>query len=61
MSNSYLESCINFPIENDVLLDVVEKAKDWALMHGAGMRTKASFNPDVMQVFIIFTNLIMTF
>lgn len=50
MSNSYLASCINFPIERDVLLDVVEKAKDWALMHGVGLRSKANFNPDVMQV-----------
>lgn len=52
MSNSYLETCINFPLENQVLLDVVEKAKDWALMHGAGLRSKASFNPDVMQVWL---------
>lgn len=50
MSNSYLESCINFPIENSVLLDVVEKAKDWALMHGAGLRSKTNVNPDIMQV-----------
>lgn len=50
MSNSYLASCINFPIERDVLLDVVEKAKDWALMHGVGLRSKANFNPDIMQI-----------
>lgn len=53
MSNSYLESCINFPLDSNVLLDVVDKAKDWALMHGAGLRSKASFNPDVMQVLIV--------
>ncbi|XP_037046210.1 glutathione synthetase-like isoform X2 [Bradysia coprophila] len=50
MSNSYLATCINFPIERDVLLDIVEKAKDWALMHGVGLRSKANFNPDVMQI-----------
>lgn len=50
MPNSYLDSCINFPIEKDVLLDVVEKAKDWALMHGVGLRSRGTFNPDVMQV-----------
>lgn len=45
-----LPSCIPFPIEEEQLLDVVTKAKDWALMHGAGMRSKAAFNPNIMQV-----------
>ncbi|XP_055607671.1 glutathione synthetase-like isoform X1 [Uranotaenia lowii] len=44
-----LESCIPLPIEETKLLDVVEKAKDWAIMHGAAMRSKAEFNPDVLQ------------
>lgn len=45
-----LPSCIPFPIAKEQLLDVVDKAKDWALMHGAGMRSKAAFNPNIMQV-----------
>lgn len=38
------------PIEETVLNDVVSKAKDWALMHGGAMRSKADFNPDALQV-----------
>lgn len=45
-----LPSCIPFPIAEEQLLDVVAKAKDWALMHGAGMRSKNNFNPNIMQV-----------
>lgn len=45
-----LKSCISLPIEEKVLVDVVAKAKDWALMHGAAMRSKANFSPDGLQV-----------
>lgn len=45
-----LQSCIPHPIEEGRLLDVVEKAKDWAIMHGAAMRSKTSFSPDALQV-----------
>lgn len=44
-----LQSCIPLPIEEARLLEVVEKAKDWAIMHGAAMRSKADFNPDALQ------------
>nr|XP_029717351.1 glutathione synthetase-like isoform X5 [Aedes albopictus] len=44
-----LQSCIPLPIEEDRLLDIVEKAKDWAIMHGAAMRSKANFSPDALQ------------
>ncbi|KXJ74450.1 hypothetical protein RP20_CCG013590 [Aedes albopictus] len=44
-----LQSCIPLPIEEDRLLDIVEKAKDWAIMHGAAMRSKANFSPDAIQ------------
>lgn len=45
-----LPSCVPFPIDDAQLQDVVVKAKDWALMHGAGMRSKANFNPNTVQV-----------
>lgn len=61
MSSSYLESCINFPIEKEKLLDIVEKAKDWALMHGVGLRSKANFNTDVMQVMEFVLHVLYTF
>lgn len=45
-----LDSCIPLPLDETVLADVVAKAKDWAIMHGAAMRSKADFNPDALQV-----------
>ncbi|XP_065084778.1 glutathione synthetase-like isoform X2 [Ochlerotatus camptorhynchus] len=44
-----LESCIPIPIEEECLLEVIEKAKDWAIMHGAAMRSKNNFSPDALQ------------
>lgn len=34
MTDNQLEPCIKLPLEDGVLADIVEKAKDWALMHG---------------------------
>lgn len=48
-----LESCLKLPIENDKLVEIIEKAKDWALMHGAAMRSKANFNMDTLQVLLL--------
>lgn len=45
-----LDSCIPLPLDETVLAEVVAKAKDWAIMHGAAMRSKADFNPDALQV-----------
>lgn len=50
MSQSRLASCIPLPLDNKILTSVVEKAKDWALMHGVGMRDKAHFSKDTIQV-----------
>lgn len=47
---SHLDSCIPFPIEDETLNEVVSKAKDWAIMHGAAMRSKANFSEDSVQV-----------
>lgn len=49
MSQSKLASCIPMPIEHRALSNVIEKAKDWALMHGVGMRDKKQFSKDAMQ------------
>ncbi|XP_049537842.1 glutathione synthetase-like isoform X2 [Anopheles darlingi] len=48
-STPTLKSCIPLPLDEAQLIDVVEKAKDWALMHGAAMRSKQNFNPDALQ------------
>lgn len=50
MSQARLTSCIPLPLEHKTLVNVIEKAKDWALMHGVGMRDKKHFNKDVIQV-----------
>lgn len=44
-----LDSCIPFPIDEKTLNDVVTKAKDWAIMHGAAMRSKSNFSEDTLQ------------
>lgn len=44
-----LQSCIPLPLDEARLLEVVEKAKDWAIMHGAAMRSKTDFSPDGLQ------------
>lgn len=50
MSQSRLASCIPLPLEHKLLVTVIEKAKDWALMHGVGMRDKKHFTKDSIQV-----------
>ncbi|CAG4939195.1 unnamed protein product [Colias eurytheme] len=50
MSQSRLASCVPLPIDNKILISVVEKAKDWALMHGVGMRDKKHFSKDSIQI-----------
>ncbi|KAL4703755.1 hypothetical protein ACJJTC_017543 [Scirpophaga incertulas] len=50
MSQARLASCVPLPIEHKTLVSVVEKAKDWALMHGVGMRDKQHFNKDTIQI-----------
>ncbi|XP_075985779.1 glutathione synthetase-like isoform X2 [Anticarsia gemmatalis] len=50
MSQARLASCIPLPIEQKTLVNVIEKAKDWALMHGVGMRDRKHFNKDVIQI-----------
>lgn len=52
MSQARLAPCLQLPLENKTLVNVIEKAKDWALMHGVGMRDKKHFNKDVIQVCI---------
>lgn len=51
---SELKPCIPLPLDENVLTDVIEKAKDWALMHGAAMRSKAAFSSDALQVRTVF-------
>ncbi|CAG2059550.1 unnamed protein product [Timema podura] len=50
MSTPRLESCIPLPLGDDVLEEIVDKARDWALMHGAAMRSKDNFSKDLLQL-----------
>ncbi|XP_063218318.1 glutathione synthetase-like isoform X3 [Bacillus rossius redtenbacheri] len=45
----HLDACISLPLENEVLEDIIEKARDWALMHGVCMRSRSSFSKDTLQ------------
>ncbi|KAK6645633.1 hypothetical protein RUM43_001913 [Polyplax serrata] len=44
-----MNSCLPVPIDKRIFSDLVDRAKDWALMHGAGMRSKTNFNPDSLN------------
>ena len=44
-----LEECIPLPIDERTLLEVTQMAKDWAIMHGAAMRSKSNYSPDSLN------------
>ncbi|XP_071568213.1 glutathione synthetase [Temnothorax nylanderi] len=50
MSTCRLEPCIQLPLSEEELKESVDKAKDWALMHGISMRSRKNFNKDQVQV-----------
>ncbi|XP_034826370.1 glutathione synthetase-like isoform X2 [Maniola hyperantus] len=50
MTQARLASCIPLPMEHKLLVTVIEKAKDWALMHGVGMRDRKNFTKDSIQI-----------
>ncbi|XP_043256266.1 glutathione synthetase-like [Colletes gigas] len=50
MEVSRLQPCIQLQISNEELQNIVDKAKDWALMHGISFRSKESFNKNHVQV-----------
>ncbi|KOX76540.1 Glutathione synthetase [Melipona quadrifasciata] len=50
MEVSCLEPCVQLKLSREELENIVDKAKDWALMHGISMRSKVSFNKNQVQV-----------
>ncbi|KAH8248033.1 hypothetical protein KR038_001245 [Drosophila bunnanda] len=44
-----LPNCIRLPLPEDELMEVTAKAKDYAIMHGAAMRSKTAFSPDSLN------------
>ena len=53
MASNRLEPCIKLPLENDVLQDIVEKAKDWALMHGKYLIFLLKFEQIISVIYFI--------
>eukprot|EP00092_Neocalanus_flemingeri_P109192 GFUD01140311.1.p1 GENE.GFUD01140311.1~~GFUD01140311.1.p1 ORF type:complete len:481 (-),score=153.63 GFUD01140311.1:166-1608(-) len=51
-----MDPCIPLPIPNEQLEDLVEKTKDYALMHGICMRQKDKFDRDALHFapFVLF-------
>ncbi|XP_011501064.1 PREDICTED: glutathione synthetase-like [Ceratosolen solmsi marchali] len=45
-----MQSCIDVNLSNSQLKNLAQMAKDWIIMHGAGMRSKNNFNEDQIQI-----------
>lgn len=45
---AHLPSCVPLPLPEHELKEIVGKAKDWAIMHGAAMRSKRNFSEDAV-------------
>lgn len=48
-SKAKLPSCVPLPLPETDLVDLVSKTKDWALMHGIGIRSKRNFSEDSLN------------
>ncbi|XP_044263862.1 glutathione synthetase-like isoform X2 [Tribolium madens] len=44
----HLPMIVPLPLPEEQLKEIVEKSKDWALMHGAAMRSKTQFSEDAL-------------
>merc|ERR1719187_215350 len=56
MSAVVVPPCVPLPLPQDQLEDLVEKAKDYALMHGICMRRKDAYDRDALHFapFVLF-------
>ncbi|XP_071534053.1 glutathione synthetase-like isoform X2 [Panulirus ornatus] len=50
MTTTVLDSCLPLPLPVEVLTEIIPKAKDFALLHGAAMRYKSNFDPDSLKM-----------
>ncbi|KAL0116724.1 hypothetical protein PUN28_009972 [Cardiocondyla obscurior] len=50
MDLSQLEPCVELPLSEEQLAECVDKAKDWALIHGISMRSAEHYNKNQVQV-----------
>lgn len=49
MSTKRLPSCVPIPLEEKELEVLVSKTKDWAIMHGIGIRSNTAFSEDTIN------------
>ena len=51
-----MDPCVPLPLPQDKLLELVDKAKDYCLMHGICMRQKDKFDRDALHFapFVLF-------
>lgn len=47
---SYLPTTISLPLNEKELREIIPKAKDWAMMHGASIRQKTNYSDDFLHV-----------
>ncbi|KAK2585964.1 hypothetical protein KPH14_010541 [Odynerus spinipes] len=50
MSTFHLQPCTDLDLSKKEFQDLVDKAKDWALMHGISMRSKHNFNKNQIGI-----------
>ncbi|XP_047345527.1 glutathione synthetase-like [Vespa velutina] len=50
MSTFQLQPCVDLDLSKKELQDLIDKAKDWAIMHGINMRSKQNFNKSQVQI-----------
>lgn len=50
MNTFHLEPCTDLNLSTKDFQDLVDKAKDWALMHGISMRSKQNFNKNQIGI-----------
>lgn len=50
MTTCRLEPCVQLPLSEEIVNEIVDKAKDWTLMHGISMRSRKNFSKDRVQI-----------
>lgn len=50
MTACRLEPCVQLPLSKETLREIVDKGKDWTLMHGMSMRSRKNFSKDQVQI-----------
>lgn len=57
---SYLPTTISLPLSENELREIIPKAKDWAMMHGASIRQKTNYSDDFLHVSMLRDKITIT-